>query len=184
MNDSSIRFPIFLIILFFVGMGVIAFLFITAEDATVGVDIEQVEITEPINVNQQEIVPVTTVLAKDGSSIVLRDFWLDEDVELIDEQAEVYMIGSEPGPEGTLFEIFYFKGGGGGITISLLTPDLAFARGRAEEVLQERLDVSLLRLCALKVAVTVPRTISPVFTGEDYSGIDLGLPSCPGSFVF
>jgi len=184
MNNTSIKLPIILILIFFLIVGVLAYQFITAEELVLVDTAVEAPVGEVGVNNQQEVVLLPTMMTKTDTKLVMRDFLLDEDVELIDEEAQVYRIGSELGQNGTLFEIFYFKGGGGGISISLLDPNLVFVRARAEAALQERLDVSLLRLCALKVVVTVPRTVSPVLTGTDYSGINLGLPSCPGSFVF
>jgi len=168
--------------IFFLTVIVIAVLFFRSDTETLVDPVVEVE-TEVVLQEEQDIVPLPTIVTKTGTTIATRDFLLDEDVVLIDEALEVYMIASEPGPDGTLYEIFYFKGGGGGITISLLNPDLAYIRNLAETDLQNKLDVSLLRLCALQISVTVPRSVSPNLTAEDYSGIDLGLPSCPGSIA-
>jgi len=182
MDNSSNKIPLLLIGIFFLMVFIGAALFIFDNPKPPVLDPEIVMSPQDVN-PQQEVTVVTTVATKNNTSFVPRDFLADSDVELIDEKAKVYLIGSEQGPEGPLFEIFYYGTGQGSITISLQTPDLFFARGRAEEALQAKLDVSLLELCSLDVSVTVPYSISPILTGEDYSGVDLGLPSCPGSVV-
>ena len=179
LNDSSIRVQLLLIGIFFLTMFIVIFLFVTnKDDATV---VQPVQDEYSIDVSEQEITQVTSVETKSGGTMATRDFLLDDDVVTIEEDAQIYMIGSETGADGSLFEIFYFKGGGGGITVSLLNPNLQIVRARAEEELQRKLGVGLLELCALNVSVTVPRSVSPDLTGVDYSGVNLGLPSCPGA---
>ncbi len=179
MENSSIRTPLLLIGIFFLTVFIIGYLYYA--NSTVPPVVEPAPLstdTEP----QQEIVPVTTISTKTDTTFTTRDFLLDEDVELIDEKAQIYLIGSEEGVNGPLYQIFYFRTGGT-VRVVLLDPNLSYVRARAETALQARLGLGLLELCAIKAAVMTPRSVSPDLTGEDYSGIELGLPSCPGSIA-
>lgn len=173
MRNSSNLIPFLLIGIFFLTAVIIGYLFLTAEEPA---PVEPSPTTSEFpDGGEQEVVPVFGVQSRSGSIMQTRNFLEDEDVELVSESYDMYRIGSEQGAGGRLlYEIFYVKDGG--ITVSLLNEDLSFARGRAEEDLQETLDVSLLELCGMSIRVTTPLSYS-----EEYSGRDLGLSACPGS---
>ncbi len=163
--------PILLIGIFLVISGIITFMFLTADDAPVVVVSPEETPLDVSETPQQDLTLITSVQTKTGTRIAVRDFLKDEDVSKW--SAEAYLIGEETSTEGTLYQIFYFQNGGG-ITVSLLTEPLRFARERAETELIERLGVTTLELCALQINVTTPRSVS-----EALSGRDLGLSICP-----
>lgn len=175
MDNSSIRVPLLLIGIFFLTMFILGYLFLTTEDDP-GTLIDGVP--EPITTidpdPQQQIVPIIGVLTKTGTVLSTRNFLDDTDVELLDEIAMTYKISEESGPGGIIYQIFYFQDDS--ITVSLLDEDLGFARSRAEVVLQNKLGLNKLEMCALIINVTTPRSVS----GE-YSGKNLGLSFCPDS---
>lgn len=127
--------------------------------------------------NMQQITPLSdeaTILTKNSSYIDTRNFLKDSDVRLYDEGSKTYLLDEALGVEGLVFQTFYASNGG--LTISLLTPNISFARNQAEDALQKRLGLPLLEMCALTIRVT-----TPVWNNEAMSGRDLGLSFCPGS---
>lgn len=169
-----------MIAIFFVTVGVVAFMYLTGGSEPEEPQISGGEFPTPTEQPQQEITIVNSVQTKSGERVQVRDFTNDEGVELLEGEERSYRIGAEEGPNGPLFEIFFFGDYGGSITVSLLDEDLRFARGRAEAVLQERLGVDgVLELCSYDIRVT-----TPLFVSEEYSGRNLGLSACPGSVQF
>jgi len=179
MDNSSSRTPLLLIGIFFLTVFIVAFLYFTAPelDEPTGPEPAATTSTPAVIPNQQQITPLSdeaAILTKSGSSINTRNFLKDKDVRLYDEGAKTYLLDESLGVDGPIFQIFYTSGGG--ITVSLLNPDLAFARNQAESALQKRLELPLLEMCALTIRVT-----TPMWNSEQMSGRDLGLSFCPGS---
>lgn len=169
-----------MIAIFFLVVFVMLFLFLTNEPAEQPVNGEPLPSTSQEPSGQQAITPLNYVQTKSGSRIQTRDFRSDDGVELLPGEENSYMIGSEEGPNGPLFEIFFFGDYNGEIKVVLLDPDLRFARGRAEEVLQERLGIDgVLELCSYEIQVTTPDFVNP-----DYSGRNLGISACPAAVQF
>jgi hypothetical protein len=132
---------------------------------------------------QQQIVPVevnidtASVLylnTRAGTPFPVKNFLRNVDTKTYDEN--VFLIASDSGPNGALYEIFFYRGGSFGIT--LLDPNLEFARNRAEQAMRDLLEVSDIRLCSLIISMSVPQWLSQQLV-VDYSGIDYGVSFCP-----
>lgn len=178
MDNSSIRVPLLLIGIFFLTIFILGYLFLTNSETD---EMPDEPIQEPIGIvddqQQQQVVPISGVLTKTGSGWPTRDFLGDNDVKLVDEGALTYLIAEEKGPDGFIYQIFYFKDHS--ITISLLNEDLDFARSSAEIVLKKKLGLTDMEMCALAINVTTPR-----FVSNEYAGRLLGLSFCPNSVAF
>lgn len=116
------------------------------------------------------------VATKSGAPVAVLNFLSSPEVEQYDD--DVFLVKKESGNGGSIYEIFYFRGGG--IGVSLLDVNLQFSRDRVETALSELLGLSLIELCALRISVTVPAFVSQQLP-EDYSGIDFGISPCPGA---
>jgi hypothetical protein len=188
MSDSSNKFYLGLIAIFFIVVIAIAVLFLVTDDT--GELIEEQPImatsTEVQSIPVDEFAPVegegSIVLLTKGQqgTVRVKDFLQTDQVELLSETAttKYYRIASEQGDETPIYEIFYsvVPSGVGGITVSLQDTNLFFARDRAEAALQELLGLPQEAMCELQITVNTPRT-----TSEEFSGRDLGLSFCPGA---
>ena len=142
--------------------------------------------TEPVAPGlsgQQQVTPIeqntataSTVFinTKAGQPFETANFLSSAEVEQLDK--DVFLIKEAQSLEGELFQIFFYRGGG--INISLLDPNLEFARSQAETALRQLIPESDMRLCSLVISVTVPGWLSQQ-TGTDHSGVDYGLSFCP-----
>lgn len=132
--------------------------------------------TQPITTVESNIATNPTILinTKVGVPFETPNFLRLSDVEQYDE--DVFLVKQAQSLDGDLYQIFFYRGGG--LNISLLDPDLLFARLQAESVLREIIPESDIRLCSLAITVTVPGWLSQQMD-TDHSGIDYGLSFCP-----
>lgn len=105
----------------------------------------------------------------------VRNFLQDPDVKADETNAGFYYLDDT---NVTASYIIQYIAQTGDFTVALTRAPLGKARSDAERYLVQRLNITPADLCQLRHSVSVPAIVD-----AEYTGIELGFSSCPGSVV-